>query len=349
MSIFLLGMKKLYVNFILGGIILKIKIIRQLIIITLLFSLVLSATTSASPLDNVATKLHDADIVTNSPIAENIEFNTYKNIAYTGELSAHDPNGEKITYQLIDKPARGSVVFSVDGSSEFLYTPYENKTGKDSFTYIALNESGKMSEEATVKINIQKPHTKVSYADLEGHPVYNAAIRLAEEEIFVGSYMDGKYYFQPHLPVSRSEFLILSMSAVGLDALDGVVSTGFHDDHAIATWAKPYVSSALKSGIVQGNITSNGEIHFGSNENISVADASFILNNLLKITDVPIEASEINIDSVPVWACQAVVNLESVGILDIGENGNMLPDHKLTRADTAEMLFAALNVLNARQ
>ena len=31
-----------------------------------------------------------------------------------------------------------------DGSSEFVYTPYENKTGKDSFTYVAVDAVGKL-------------------------------------------------------------------------------------------------------------------------------------------------------------------------------------------------------------
>lgn len=326
-----------------------LKIARRAFALVLMFSVTLSATTSASDLESVASKLHDAEISVSSPIAENMEFNTYKNISYSGELSAHDPNGEKIIYQLIDKPARGSVVFAADGSPEFLYTPYENKTGKDSFTYIALNESGNMSEEATVRINIQKPSTKVTYADLDGHPVYNAAIRLAEEEIFVGACMNGEYYFQPDLPVSRSEFLVLAMSTVGLNALDGVTSTGFHDDHSIAVWAKPYVSAALKSGIVQGNITDSGEVYFGGSENISTADAAFILNNLLEITDIPIETSTVNIDVIPVWACQAVVNLESVGILHSNTDGDLRLDHNLTRADAAHMLSAALDVLSSRQ
>ncbi len=324
------------------------KIARRVVTLFLMFSAVLSVSTSATNFDQIVSKLHDTDVSASSPIAENMEFNTYKNIAYTGELSAHDPNGEKIVYQLIDKPARGSVIFSVDGSPEFLYTPYENKTGKDSFTYIALNESGNASEEATVKINIQKPDTKVTYADLDGHPVYNAAIRMAEEDIFVGACINGEYYFQPELPISRSEFLILSMSAVGLDALDGVTSTGFHDDNAIAVWAKPYVSAALKSVIILGHTTADGEVHFGANENISVADAAFTLNNLLEITDIPIETSTVNIDTIPVWACQSIVNLESVGILDSDADGNLQIDHCLTRADAAQMLSSALDVLAFR-
>ena len=49
-----------------------------------------------------------------------------------------------------------------DGSSEFVYTPYENKTGKDSFTYVAVDAVGNSSDPATVKIKIEKPNTKVT-------------------------------------------------------------------------------------------------------------------------------------------------------------------------------------------
>ena len=68
-----------------------------------------------------------------------------------------------------------------DGSSEFVYTPYENKTGKDSFTYVAVDAVGNSSDPATVKIKIEKPNTKVTYADMDGDPAHKAAIRLAEE------------------------------------------------------------------------------------------------------------------------------------------------------------------------
>ena len=54
-----------------------------------------------------------------------------------------------------------------DGSSEFVYTPYENKTGKDSFTYVAVDAVGNSSDPATVKIKIEKPNTKVTYADMD--------------------------------------------------------------------------------------------------------------------------------------------------------------------------------------
>ena len=52
------------------------------------------------------------------------------------------------------------------GSARFVYTPYENKTGKDSFTYVALDQAGNTSPEAKVTLCIEKPNTKVTYACL---------------------------------------------------------------------------------------------------------------------------------------------------------------------------------------
>lgn len=56
---------------------------------------------------------------------------------------------------------------------------------------------------------IEKPDTKVTYADLEGSAAHKAAIRLAEEGILVGESHGGRYFFQPEQTVSRAEFLAL--------------------------------------------------------------------------------------------------------------------------------------------
>lgn len=278
-----------------------------------------------------------------APVAQNLEFSTYKNVAYTGQLSAVDPEGDLLSYQITDSPARGSVTLSEDGA--FVYTPYENKTGKDSFSYVAIDAVGNTSEEAVVKLSIQKPSTKVSYQDMDGNSAYNAALRLAEEGIWVGTSMDGAYYFQPELTVSRSEFLALAMATVGLDALDGVTTTGFSDDEAIAVWAKSYVSAALKAGIISGIRSETGEIVFSGDRAITEAEAAVILNRLLEITDV---AETGGSASVPTWASQAVANLTSVGILQTAADGTFTLQDSLTRAEAAQMLCAALDVIEAR-
>lgn len=194
-----------------------------------------------------------------APIARNMDLSTYKNVAITGWFDAEDGEGDSLTFQLTSTPARGAVTVAEDGSSQFVYTPYENKTGKDSFTYVAVDPAGNVSPEAKVSIQIEKPDTKVTYADMEGNPAHKASIRLAEEGIFVGSYVNGSYFFDPDQPVSRAEFLTMAMAATGLEPLEDVTLTGFYDDEAIPTWAKGYVSSALKAGAIQGSLDQEGQ------------------------------------------------------------------------------------------
>ena len=284
-------------------------------------------------------ELHLLSQANGAPVAENLELSTYKNVAVTDRFSAVDPEGDLLTYRLVKKPARGAVTIGEDG--QFVYTPYENKTGKDSFTYIAMDTVGNASDPATVKVKIEKPDTKVTYADLSGHPAHKAAIRLAEEGVFVGECMGGEYFFQPDAAVTRSEFVAMAMNAAGVESLEGVSRTGFADDESIPTWAKPYVSSALKCGLVQGTTDEEGRVVFRADDSITTAEAAVLLDRVLSVTDV--DAQTFAADA-PAWAAQSAANLSTCGVLpaDAGLT------ETLTRGEAAELLCAALDLLDSR-
>lgn len=283
-----------------------------------------------------------------APIAENLELYTYKNVPFTGVFSATDPEGDLLTFRLVDKPARGSVTLLEEGSNEFVYTPFENKTGKDSFTYVAVDAVGNTSAPATVKIKIEKSSTKVTYADMYGVPAYKAAIRLAEKGVLIGECMGGEYFFQPDQSVSRDEFVALAMNTVGLEQLEGISRTGFADDESIPTWAKGYVSSALKSGVVQGTVTETG-VAFNPDSTITKAEATVLLNRMLQVSDATATTLFTDADLTPAWAYQAAVNLESVNVIRTDANGAISLNDGMTRAECAEMLAGALDVLDARK
>lgn len=308
------------------------------------FTPVFSDGTSGSP---VEVGLHLLSEANSAPIAENLELCTYKNVAITASFAATDPEGDLLTFQLVDKPARGAVTMPEDGSNEFVYTPYENKTGKDSFTYVAVDAVGNTSAPATVKVKIEKASTKVTYSDMDGVSAHKAAIRLAEEGIFVGECMGGEYFFNPDTPVSRSEFLAMTMKATGLDALEDVTTTGFADDAAIPTWAKGYAASALKAGVVQGAADEVGRIVFNAEDTITRAEAAVLLDRALQVSDVS-EAMATVDELAPAWAVQSAANLESCGVLAAGSTGTLELNDQLTRADAAEMILGALEVLDAR-
>ena len=276
-----------------------------------------------------------------APIAENLEISTYRGVSVGGRLSATDPEGGEVRYEITTKPVKGLIELDDDG--HFVYTPADGKRGKDYFGYQAIDAGGLRSQEATVIIRIEKQKSKVTYSDLRGNGSAYAAVRLAEEGVFCGESLAGQYVFDPDHPVTREEFLALCMKVAGSGVLTGVRSTGFADDREIAVWAKPYVSTALKNGIVSGYSGERGAV-FAPERAISVAEAAVMLDRSVGLTDA-VSAWFAWDDSVPAWAMQSAANLSSCGLLPYGCS---FSGAALTRAQAAEMLCGAMDVLARR-
>lgn len=284
-----------------------------------------------------------------APVAQNLTLTTYRNVAVSGQFTAVDPEGDLLTFRLVDKPARGSVTLSDEGGAAFTYTPYENKTGKDTFTYVAVDAVGNTSAPATVSLRIDKAKTRVRYADMDGEQSHRAALRLAEEEVFVGECMNGQYFFRPDQAVTRSEFVAMALNVAGQQALTSISRTGFADDEAIPTWAKGYVACALKAGVVKGSLGADGQIVFQGNTPVTRAEASVLLNRILRVTDVAAPTFAAEHEAVPAWAYQAVANLEAAGVLCSGADGSLALSEPMTRADAAQLLAGALDLLDSRE
>lgn len=284
-----------------------------------------------------------ADVENNPPIAENLTLKTYKGVAIASRFAAVDPEGDLVAFQVVDSPARGQVTLDENDPAAFWYTPYEGKKGKDSFTYVAIDDKGNQSEPATVKITIEKQKTAVTYSDLDGNSAHYAALRLAEAGVYTGRRVGDLYCFEPDGVFSREEFLTMAMTAAGETPLENVSLTGFYDDGDISAWAKGYVSAALIQGTVEGSPNESGQVVFNANGPVTRAQAAVILDRLLAPGDVA-ASSAFSQDTVPAWAYQAAVNMEAVSVLAGGTDLS----ETLSRGETAEMLSAMLNVLESR-
>ncbi len=292
----------------------------------------LALTTTTAEMDNAA------------PIAEDLELKTYKGVAISSRFAAVDPEGDLVTFQVVDSPARGQVAMDEKDPAAFTYTPYEGKKGKDSFTYVAIDAKGNTSKPATVKVVIQKQTTAVSYSDLAGDPAHYAALRLAEAGVYTGRQVGSLYCFDPDSTFTREEFLTMAMTAAGEEPLSGVSLTGFYDDGDISAWAKGYVSAALVVGTVEGSRNGEGQTVFDPASPITQAEAAVIVDRLLAGGDVAGTASAFSAETAPAWAYQSVVNMEAVSVLSSGADLY----EPLTRAQSAEMLCAMLDVLDSR-
>ena len=273
-----------------------------------------------------------------NPIAENLELKTYRGVSVGGQLKATDPDGDTVKFEITTKPIKGSVALRDDGN--FVYTPGEGKHGHDYFGYKAVNSKGSKSSEATVVIKIEKQKSKIAYSDMQGNSAYMAALRLSEEGIFTGEQLGGQYVFCPEQTVSRGEFLTMCMKLAGSDILTGVVSTGFSDDADIPSYMKPYVSTALLSGVIKGYAGVNGSAAvFAPEAPVSYPEAAVMLDRALKLTKASTDESS---DVSPAWAEQACANLSACRICEFSNSG------ALTRAQCAEMLYNAMQVLEKR-
>ena len=285
-----------------------------------------------------------AEVENAAPIAEDLVLKTYKGVAISSRFAAVDPEGDLVTFQIMDSPARGQVAMDENDPAAFTYTPYEGKKGKDTFTYVAIDAKGNSSKPATVKVSIQKQTTAVSYSDLAGDPAHYAALRLAEAGVYTGRKVGDLYCFDPDAAFTREEFLAMAMTAAGKAPLSDVTLTGFYDDGDISAWAKGYVSAALVVGTVEGSRNHLGQTVFTPGSPITQAEAAVIIDRLLATGDVSGASSAFSAETAPAWAYQSVVNMEAVSVISSSTDLSK----PLTRAQSAQMLSAMLDVLDAR-
>ena len=269
-----------------------------------------------------------------APIAENLEITTYRNVSVGGQLMATDPDGDVLKFEITTQPRKGDLVLKENGI--FIYTPAAGKRGRDYFGYKAYDNDGNVSSEATVIIKVEKQKCKVAYSDMEGNGAHCAAIALAENDIFVGESIGGQYVFNPETPVKRGEFLTMCLKLTGSDILSGVITTGFADDSKIPAYMKPYVSTALLSGVISGYSDGTNTAVFNADNYINYPEAAVMLNKALNLTDVSAEAYGA---AAPVWAAQACANLSACRI------ANYADETQLTRADCAKLLYNAMNTM----
>lgn len=275
-----------------------------------------------------------------APAAQDLEIATYRGIPYEAQFLASGEEGETLTFAVVDQPRKGTVVVEGD---RFTYAPDEGVTGSDSFTYTATDTAGRVSQPATVKVEIQKTRSGVTYADTAGSAAAAAAQDLAEAGVFTGAKIGDQYYFEPDKTVTRSEFLAMVLETAGRE-VTAVTMTGFSDDDAIPTWAKAYAAAGVADGIVQGVSTEDGAA-FRGEDPITFNEAATVLNRVLDVADVELEVWYADRDAVPSWAAQAVGNMEAVSVLSAGSFGSESLDSAVTRADAAQMLSAARTLL----
>lgn len=124
-------------------------------------------------------------------------------------------------------------------------------------------------------LKLEQANTQFGFSDQDQTPAWaQSSIQALAEAGYISGYKDGT--FRANHDISRSEFVVMIVRAMGLEVNDHVTST-FDDADQIPVWAKPYIAAAAEAGLIKGN--GNGK--FNPNAPITRAEAVTLILSML--------------------------------------------------------------------
>ena len=100
-------------------------------------------------------EINHAPTLSDVPAAA-LSVSTSRNVTLSGTLPSHDPDGDTTTVEIVSYPQSGTLILTDRQAGTYTYTPYPDRTGSDSFTYVARDPYGNYSASATVELEISK-------------------------------------------------------------------------------------------------------------------------------------------------------------------------------------------------
>ena len=269
---------------------------------------------------------------------------TYKDVATAGTVSAYDPEGDTLTYEIVRYAAHGRVTLTNRHTGAYVYTPDTGFSGQDSFDYVVYDRYGNYSTSATVSITVS-PSSVPTYADMDGRSDAAAILAVSAAGLMNGTQVGTEVYFKPEESISRVEFLVTAMQAAGITA-DTVASSAcpdFADAAHIPTAMQPFVGYAVEKNYVSGR-TVDGKLCFCPNDSITRAEAAVILSNVIGYAVEDTVTAFADADTLPAWSEEALTSLRALGILT-APDGNAHPSATMTRAAAAGWLHRSMRLM----
>lgn len=264
------------------------------------------------------------------PVASDLAAETFASVACFAVLPVSDPNGDEVDCKITLYPRHGFVSLE---NGNAIYRPAEGFVGEDSFCYVASDRFGNLSAERKVTVTVTENKSGIYFADLTGDPIHNAAISLCADEIMTYRKENGAYYFDPSAPVSKIDCLIMMMCLTGqTEIVTAVTDTEAMDDKTLSAGKKGFLQAGISCGAVY---LQGGSFH--PEEELTAADAAYMAVRLLGIPVLSAKQEFADLQTVPAWACTALVSADAAGILQ-AKDGKLDAERVLTRADLAEIL-----------
>ncbi len=271
------------------------------------------------------------DALNFAPVAAALSLSAVENVPVYASLCARDPDGDAVSYRLVEGPENGTLTLNEDGT--YCYLP--SGAAQDRFTYVAEDPYGNCSEPSTVVIRTAKNNSGIVYADVGDERGAMPAVMLAEKSAFVGERVGNEWYFHPEKTVTRGEFLMMAMRMNGIETeLLAADRSGFADSASFTAAENKYIATAARLGLVVGIETDEGRC-FCPDDAITAAQASTIVSRIARLNGASFASAVLaSADPEDELSDEGMAMLREIGVA-CGEER----DARLTRADAAALLY----------
>ncbi len=297
---------------------------------------------------DIVCNIYMIDAVNYSPsvkMASHVSLNneTYRDIAVSGTLVAHDPEGDELIYEIVSYPSHGILTLDNKKTGTYTYMPDMSYIGEDSFSYVVRDMYGNYSTSAKVTIEVNAQKTSTVYSDMLDSKLYSHALAVTESGLMNGVQVGNYFYFDADREVSRAEFVVTAMNAIGIKNVPNVNMTGFADDAEISPAMKGYVSLAYSKGYISG-IKKDGAIYFDPNGNVTLSEAAVIISNMIGYAKPEVTPVFSDAEKIPEWSNEAIESLYTLGILEFPDK-TVDAGVYITRGDMAKLLNKTMQVI----
>jgi len=260
---------------------------------------------------------------------------THETLSFTGTLTAQDPEGDALYFEIASYPGNGTVELDAT-TGHFVYRPKDGFHGEDSFTWRVQDAYGSFAPEATVSVTVHELATGYLFADMMGHVNHSDALRVSEKGLLGGEEMGGKHYFHPERTLTRAAFVTILLEAAEIKTEDAT-DTGFADDAEIPAGMKGAIRYARDQGWL------GSEERFRPNEPITRAEAARIAAAALGLSAPGYHETVSDFSSIPVDAADALYAIYEGGYIDTVTGGALAPAGELSRGDAAKFFARVLD------
>ena len=213
------------------------------------------------------------------------------------------------------------------------------QNGTNKITVFVTNSGGFSSFKTNV---VSDTIFENPFIDTNDHWARDILSYMSSAEIVNGENTDDGLKFNPGKSMTRSEFAVMITNYLEIDVNEhSDVELPYDDIEKIPLWALNSFKALYELGIVKGSDT-NGKLYANPTDSITRAETATIIARTLPSGLEKAEITASDKEDIKEWFKKGFEILVKLGAINGYEDGTILPNKNVTKAEAAKILYSIL-------